>query len=139
MDATLLSILSVLDAVKADAAASGAINVPRSLAALRAEAASRGLAPDAAGVFAVAQHMSVEAAAAERARHESGLGGALRRVVAALPALRNRRTIIEEAEVRPFINPAAQTGAPDALLSRKVNAAVDAMNARVRELSGRPA
>jgi len=126
----------VVEAVKRDAAETGAINVPRALAGLRREAAKSGLAADAAGVFAVAQRISAEAAAEERARRESGLGGALRRTVAALPALRGRRTIVEEAEVRPFVDPAVQTGAPGSLLAEKVSTAVETMQRRVREMQG---
>ena len=137
MDPTLQSILAVVEAVKADSAVGGSINVPRTLAALRHEAAARGLPADAAGVFAVAQSISAEATAQERARHDRGLGGALRHAVQALPALRGRRSIIEEAEMRPYVDPAQQTGVADSLLARKVQRAVDAMAERIREMQPR--
>jgi hypothetical protein len=125
----LAAILSVCERIRTDSASAGQINVPRTLHSLRREASARGLPPDEAGVFAVVQQLAAEASELERQRIETGLGGALRKTVKAVPVLRGKRTVAELAEAQRYVDPAVETGVADSILANKVHRAVGRLQA----------
>ncbi len=121
-DIACAMIKAIITRVREDAAVSGAVNVPRSLARLRADALNEGFSTDAAGLNAYLQKQVEAEAELERDKRESGLGGALRRAAATSAVLRSKATTIEAASRRPFRDPAIETG-DDSLLSRKLREA----------------
>jgi hypothetical protein len=117
-DTACLGIKALVTRVREDAAAYGAVSVPRALAKLRHEAAVAGFATDTAGLYQYLMSAAEAEVEAERQRREGGLGGAIRRLVEASPFLRGRVTLTEAASVRPFRDPADDT-AEDSLVAHR--------------------
>jgi hypothetical protein len=134
-DDTLKAIVAVCERIKSDASNSGRIDVPRSLARLRRDAVERGYDPDASGIYSVVQQIARESREMERARQETGLGGALRKtVIQKIPTLKGKRTTLEVAESNFYRDPAVDAGTDDTLLARKVHAAVKPMEDALRQM-----
>lgn len=122
-DTTLEAVSGLVDRIRAEAEATGAVSVPRTLKRLKEEAASRGFKGDAEGLYAYVLAKAVEAEDAERERKETGLGGALRRTINRSPVVRNAASTVELATARPYRDPAIDTG-DDSILARKVHGGV---------------
>jgi hypothetical protein len=84
-------------------------------------------------VYRYLLHTAWEASERERLRKEAGLGGAVRRTIEKLPVVKNKPSIMETAEAKPYRDPAVDAG-DDAMLTHKVHAAL----ARMDAMMGRP-
>jgi hypothetical protein len=122
-DVTCAAIKALLSRIREDVQASGAVNVPRALARLRAEAKQDGFSTDAGGLHAFLRKQVEAEKVLEREKRETGLGGVLRRTAASTSALRARATTMEAAALRPFRDPAWDTG-DGSLLATKVRDAL---------------
>ena len=129
-DTAMAAISSLISRIRADAAA-GEVNVPRTLAALRGEAVSRGFSTDAAGLSAFMEAESAAANEADAARLARGLGGLLRAVLGGAPLLRGRYTTGDVAATRPYRDPSFDVPA-DALLAVRVHAANSRLDAAMQ-------
>lgn len=130
-DTAMASVVQLVQRIRAEAAASGEVDVPGALASLRAEASAQGFASDAAGLAAYLQHEADAVAELDRQRREGGLGGLLRRTADALPALRGKATTAEIAAARPYRDPVYEAG-EGSLLTARVHAAQARMDAAMR-------
>lgn len=130
-DIVCAMIKALVARVREDTAAAGSVNVPRSLARLRADVRTSGFDTSAEGLHAFLQKQVEEEAEIERDKRETGLGGALRRAAASSAVLRSKATTVEAAARRPFRDPAVDTG-DNSLLARKVR------EATARALGGPP-
>lgn len=134
-DRTLDALVSLTQRIHQDFMASGELNVPRSLATLRKEAGGAGFGGDSDGIYRFLQAQASAAAEHERNRREAGLGGAMRRTLDTMTALRDKASVVEVAQAKPFRDPALDAG-ENSLLTAKVHAAI----ARIEALSrgGKP-
>ena len=130
-DGAMQAIVQLVQRLRADAQASGEVDVPGSLAALRAEAVAAGCAPDAAGLAAYLRSQAARAVELDAERRASGLGGLLRRVADGLTALRGKPALAELHAARPYRDPAFELG-EEALLAAKVTAVNARMDAAMR-------
>jgi hypothetical protein len=121
-DSTCAAIRAVVQRVRDDASASGAVNVPRTLKHLRQEAEAAGFSTDARGLHEHLRASAAEEVDRERARREGGLGGFMRRTATSSPIVRGKMTTAEASVTRDFRDPGAEIGA-DAILTAKVRAA----------------
>lgn len=132
VDTAMRAIVQLVQRLRAEAnAAGGEVNVPAALAGMRREATALGFAPDAAGLAAFLQHEAGDVERRDRERKEAGLGGLLRRVAAAMPALRGKASLGDLHASRPYRDPAYELGL-EALLAEKVGAANARMDAAMR-------
>jgi len=131
-DITCSAIKALVSRIRDDIQASGAVNVPASLANIKKQAQDAGYSTDTQGLFAFLGKSVEESKRIEQERLETGLGGLLRRIIKSQPVLRNKLTTIEQASVRPFRDPTDELG-PDSLLSSRVN---DALKKLLRPQSG---
>ena len=120
-DLTCKAIKTLIMRIKDECAAmGGAVNVPRALHKIRADAARAGFAPDAMGLYSFLSLRAAEEAEAEHVKNNSGLGGLLRRSVAeSSSGVLRRPTTMEAAARKRFTDPGAELG-EDSLLTRKV-------------------
>jgi hypothetical protein len=117
-DTACLGIRALLQRIREDMASTGAVNVPGTLARLRAEASQAGYSTDTHGMYQYLMEAAAAEEAVERNRREAGLGGLLRRVGATSAVLRGKATTMEAAMMRGFRDPGVELG-EDALLVRK--------------------
>lgn len=122
-DAAMRALIQVMHRIRADAQASGEVNVPSTLATLRGEAAALGFSSDAVGLAGFLQYEADAMAALDRARREAGLGGLLRRVADGWPSLSGKLSLADVAASRPYYDPSEELG-PSALLAVRVRNAV---------------
>jgi hypothetical protein len=120
-DPTCSAIRTLILRVKDEVGAMGQVDVPRALAKIRADARAAGFDADATGLYAFLRHQAQSEVEQERAKHNSGLGGLLRRSMAgaAESAVVRRGTTLELAARRRFTDPGSELG-EDSLLTRKV-------------------
>lgn len=105
-DTTMFCIKELVQRIREDAqAAGGIVNVPRTLTRLRQEAKVAGFATDTQGLYQYLLFAAERDSQAEKERHESGLGGYLRKLVQTSAVLRGKLSTGEAASVRPFRDP----------------------------------
>jgi hypothetical protein len=118
-DLTCSAIKTVVELIKSDAQDfGGMVDVPRALKRARSDAAAAGFSGDVTGLLAYLQRKAHDEAEAERAKHNSGLGGLLRRSVVEGRGM-GRATTLELANRRRFVDPGAELG-EDSLLTQKL-------------------
>ena len=127
-DSTCSAIKALVSRIRDDIQATGTVNVPASLSNIKKQALEAGYSTDTQGLFAFLGKAVEESKRLERERLETGLGGFLRRIIKSQPVLRNKLTTIEQASVRPFIDPSDELGI-DSLLATRVH---DAMRRLLR-------
>jgi hypothetical protein len=118
VDSTCLAIKALLMRVREDGQAAGGVNVPRTLAKVRQEANTAGFSTDTHGLYQYLLYAAEQDAHLQMVRREHGLGGFVRRNIAASPVLQGKATTAEAAILRPFRDPSDELP-PDSMLARK--------------------
>ncbi len=122
LDTTCVAIKTLIQRIREEVAMTGVVNIPRTLARLRAEAEQAGYATDTHGLYTYLMTAAEKEQEVERQRRETGLGGALRRTAQKSAVLRNKPTTMEAAMMKGYRDPGQELG-EDSLLTRKLREA----------------
>jgi len=105
-DTTCFCIKELVQRIREDAqAAGGVVHVPRTLTRLRQEAKAAGFATDTQGLYQYLMYAAERDSQAEKERHETGLGGYLRKLIQSSAVLRGKPSTGEAAAMRIFRDP----------------------------------